>query len=403
MLTTSRPASALRVRDEISLPPPGAPIVARAKRADEYVVHVTRTLGDALDRLAEALDGAAVAIVTDDVVEALYGADVIRGLRERGVEPLVAVIPAGEGSKSVDEAVRLWHWLAESPLARRDVIVTLGGGVLADLGGWVASAYMRGLPYVNLPTTLLGQVDGALGGKVAANHPAAKNLIGAFHQPRAVISNVGFLSTLEDRHLSAGVAEAIKKAVIASPEYFEFITVHAEALRRRDGAALERLVHCASAIKTALIARDPYEDDLRRPLNFGHTIGHPVETVSGYGPLLHGEAVAFGMVAESRIAVARGLMPEELLGRLVALLRTFRLPTHARELPIAIEGDAVVAAMEKVRLIRAGSLRWVLPVHLGETLIVDDVSTDEVAAALDGCGLSLSAPARRPVAGNAIK
>lgn len=387
MLTTPRRPAALRVRDAFALPRPGTQVIARAQRSDVYRVHITRTLDEALDRLAAVLDGATAAVITDRTVESLYGPAVVRGLRDREVDLLVTSMPPGEASKSLDRAVELWHWLATSSLARRDVIVTLGGGVVADLGGWVASGYMRGLRYVNLPTTLLGQVDGALGGKVAANHPRAKNLIGAFHQPLAVVSNVGFLTTLEARHVGAGIAEAIKKAVIASPDYFDFIERHVEALRRRESRALERLVHSASAIKTALIERDPYEDDLRRPLNFGHTVGHPVETVSGYGPLLHGEAVAFGMVVESRIAVARGAMEPALLERLVELLRRFGLPTDARDLPVPINGDAVVAAMEKVRLIRAGSLRWVLPAALGETWIVDDVTTDEVVDALRATGL----------------
>jgi 3-dehydroquinate synthase len=243
---------------------------------------------------------------------------------------------------------------------------------------------MRGLPYVNVPTTLLAQVDGALGGKVAANHPKAKNLIGAFHQPLGVVSNVEFLRSVDDRHLRAGLAEAIKKAVIASPAYWRFIEGNAEAVLARDLDALQRLVRYASAIKTALIERDPYEQDLRRPLNFGHTIGHPLETVTGYGPLLHGEAVAFGMVVESRIAAARGLMPAERLQALIGLLRRVGLPTSTTELPVAVDEAAVLAATEKVRLIRAGSLRFVLPAeHLGETVIADDVSDREVRAALE--------------------
>ena len=180
------------------------------------------------------------------------------------------------------------------------MLIAFGGGVVADLGGWVASGYMRGIPYVNVPTTLLAQVDGALGGKVAANHRVAKNLIGAFHAPAAVVAAIGFLQSSSTRHLRAGLAEAIKKAVIASPAYWRFIDAHAEAILRRDAAALERLVHAAAAIKTALIERDPYERDLRRPLNFGHTIGHPLETVTGYGPLLHGEAVSLSAWSSSR-------------------------------------------------------------------------------------------------------
>jgi 3-dehydroquinate synthase len=236
-------------------------------------------------------------------------------------------------------------------------------------------------------TTLLAQVDGALGGKVAVNHPLAKNLLGAFHQPAAVVANVGFLTSTSGRHLRAGLAEAIKKAVIASPAFWTLIEETAGAILRRDPQALERLVGCAAAIKTALVERDPYELDLRRPLNFGHTIGHPLETVTGYGPLLHGEAVALGMVVESRIAVARGLMAPELLDRLLALLRRCDLPTAAGDLAAPVSGPAVIAAMEHVRLIRAGSLRYVLPVDLGETVIADDVSDEEVRCALRDCGV----------------
>jgi 3-dehydroquinate synthase len=272
-------------------------------------------------------------------------------------------------------------------MGRRDVVVAFGGGVICDLGGWVASGYMRGLPYVNVPTTLLAQVDGAIGGKVAVNHAAAKNLIGAFHQPAAVVAPISLLESISDRHLRAGLAESIKKAMIASRAYWDFIESSAGRLLARQTGSLRQLVHAAAAIKTALIERDPYEDDLRRPLNFGHTIGHPLETVTGYGPLLHGEAVAFGMVVESRIAAGRGLLDEGVLARLVALLHRCGLPTRAAELPAAIAVDEVVPALEKVRLIRDGSLRFVLPAGIGETVIADDVGTEEIRRALRECGM----------------
>jgi 3-dehydroquinate synthase len=381
---------ALRVVDAIPLPVAGELVVGRAARQDAYPIVVCRTFEETIAHVVEWLDCSTVAVVTDDVVEALYGSTLVRGLRAAGKEPLVRVLPAGEASKSLDEAVAAWHWLADSDLGRRDVLVAFGGGVIADLAGWVASGYMRGIPYVNVPTTLLAQVDGALGGKVAANHPVAKNLLGAFHSPSGVVANVGFLQTTSGRHLRAGLAEAIKKAVIASPAYWRFIEDHADALLQRDVDALECLVRSAAAIKTALIERDPYERDLRRPLNFGHTIGHPLETVTGYGPLLHGEAVAFGMVVEARIAHRRGLLDERTLERLLTLLRRCALPTTARELPVPVDVDAVVLAMEKVRQIRAGSLRYVLPVAIGETVIADDVEEDEVRDALAACGGALA-------------
>jgi 3-dehydroquinate synthase len=380
-------ASGYAVKDAIPLPAPGAAVRAHAARRDAYGVQVTTDMGTALDAVSRLVGDRSVAILTDHTVEALYGATLLRHLRACGADPLVRSVLPGEASKSLRTACELWDWLAGSRLARRDVLVTFGGGVIADLGGWVASAYMRGLPYLNLPTTLLAQVDGALGGKVAVNHPTAKNLLGAFHQPIGVVANVGFLRSTSPRHLRAGLAEAIKKAVIASPEYWAFIELEAEAILRCDAVALERLVGAAAAIKTELIERDPYEADLRRPLNFGHTVGHPVETVTGYGAVLHGEAVAFGMVVETRIAAARGWTEPGLLERLETLLRRCRLPVCASDLPVPVDGAELVAAMEKVRQIRAGSLRYVLPVRLGETVIADDVSEAELAAALEASGV----------------
>ena len=259
--------------------------------------------------------------------------------------------------------------------------------MICDLGGWVASGYMRGVAYVNLPTTLLAMVDGALGGKVAVNHPAAKNLLGAFQQPAGVVSDLRHLRSQNRRQLAAGLAECIKKGVIASPAYFDFIERHADALLAGEPAPLEQLVRAASAIKTALIERDPYEADLRRPLNFGHTVGHPLETVTGYAPLLHGEAVAYGMAVEARIAEARGWLDPVLLERLIAVLDRSGLPTDAAALPPGVTAAALLDAMDKVRMIRAGSLRWVLPLALGETVIADDVSEAEVRDALARSGV----------------
>lgn len=386
-MTITAPPDGHRVHDRLPLPGPRTQVEGRARRSDRYPIHVTRSHTETLERLAPLVSGRSVGVITDDIVEALFAPRLLDGLRDIGCDVLARSVPAGEASKSVEQAVALWDWLARSTLARRDVILTLGGGVVADLGGWVASAYMRGIPYVNLPTTLLAQVDGALGGKVAVNHRVAKNLLGAFHQPAAVVSDISCLQSLERRHLAAGLAECVKKAVIASPDYWELINRDASAILAREAGALERLVRGASAIKTALIERDPYEADLRRPLNFGHTIGHPLETVTGYGPMLHGEAVAFGMVAESRVATARGLLDPALLEQLVALLRRCGLPTDAGALPVPVAAGAVIAAMDKVRLIRAGSLRYVLPTGIGETVIADDVGEEETRRALAACGL----------------
>jgi 3-dehydroquinate synthase len=384
----------LRVSDAIPLPDAATQIVAHARREDRYAVFVGGDPDALRPRLRELLeDAATVAVISDATVDLLYGGALRRELRGLGHDVLWRSVPAGEASKSLDNAVALWHWLAAGALGRRDVLLCFGGGVIADLGGWVAGGYMRGIPYVNLPTTLLAMVDGALGGKVAVNHPVAKNLLGAFHQPAGVVCDLSRLRSLGRRHIAAGLAECIKKGVIASPAYFAFIERAAGAILARDPGALEVLVRSAAAIKTALIERDPYEADLRRPLNFGHTVGHPLETVTGYAPLLHGEAVAFGMAVEARIAARRGWLDPAVLDRLLALLERCDLPAEAGALPAGVSADGLLAAMEKVRLIRAGSLRWVLPVALGETVIADDVTESECRAALADCGVRSCAAA----------
>lgn len=358
------------------------PITGSAQRQDEYAVHVCQDEAKALERLCSEIDGRRVALITDDSVAVLHGKRLADRLAEAGLEVSMTSFPAGEPSKNLGTAAELLDWLAGTELARRDVILAVGGGVVIDTVGWVASAYMRGVPYINVPTTLLAHVDAALGGKVAVDHPSAKNLIGAFYQPAAVVSNVGYLSTLADRDLRAGLAEAIKKGVIASPQLFELIESRHADILAAEPEVTAQLVHGASLIKCQLIAKDPYEDDLRRPLNFGHTIGHAVETVAGYGHVLHGEAVAFGMACAVRIAERRGLLDPALRRRITGLLGEVGLPVTHGDLPAWLDPDGTVAALGQIRKIRGGRLHFVLPVELGETVIADDVTDDEIHAAL---------------------
>jgi 3-dehydroquinate synthase len=378
----------LHTRDAIDLPSAGEAIEGHAARHDTYPIVVTRSLPETLEHLLELIGDAHVAVITDRNVDELHGDAVLGGLARAGIEPEVVAVPPGERHKTLRRALELLDWLAGTQIGRRDVIVTFGGGVVVDMGGWVASAYMRGVPYVNLPTTLVGQVDAGIGGKLAVNHEVAKNLIGGFSQPRGVISDVSFLRTLDRRQLRAGLAEAIKKAIIASPAYWDLIDHSAEAMLTSDLDALERLVRGASAIKAELIARDPYEEDSRRTLGFGHALAHPLETVTDYSSLLHGEAVAFGMVVEARMSAARGLLSPALLDRIVGLLGRVGLPTSAEELP-GIDGHRLLAAIERIRLIRGGGYRFVLPIDLGETVIADDVGPAELRAALAECGIDV--------------
>jgi 3-dehydroquinate synthase len=377
--------------DAIELPPVGSAIEGRSARRDSYPIFVTRSAEDTVERLLQLVGEARVAVITDTTVAKLHGPFVIGALKKAGLEPEVAAVPAGERNKTLRQAGELLDWLTGTQIGRSDVVVLLGGGVVIDMGGFVASAYMRGIPYVNLSTTLIGQVDAGIGGKLAVNHVVAKNLLGSFWQPLGVISDVSFLRTLDRRQLRAGLAECIKKAIIASPAYWDLIERDTDAIIACDVAALEALVHGAGAIKAELIERDPYELDSRRTLGFGHALAHPLETVTSYTALLHGEAVAFGMAVEARIAAARGLLAPEVLERMLGLLRRVGLPTCARELPTEVDAERLLSATERIRLIRGGGYRFVLPIDLGETVIADDVTPAELRAALRGCGIRASA------------
>ena len=357
-------------------------IVTSATRRDEYRVYVRMAEDAALECLLGEIDGRRVALITDHTVFRLHARRLATRLAVRGLHVTMTAFVPGEKRKSTSTAMELLDWLADSAMARRDIVLAMGGGVVIDTAGWVASAYMRGVPYINVPTTLLAQVDAALGGKVGVDHRSAKNLIGAFYQPRAVVSNVGYLSTLDDRQTRAGLAEVIKKGVIASPTLFALVEEHVDELLEGDMRARGALVRSASAIKCELVERDPYESDLQRPLNFGHTVGHAVETVTQYGPVLHGEAVALGMAVAATIAERREVSRPGVRERLVRLLNLLGLPTALDHLPTVVACEDVVAALGHIRRIRDNQLRFVLPVDFGETIIADDVTDAEITAAL---------------------
>jgi 3-dehydroquinate synthase len=352
------------------------------QRTSTYSIHVTPDEPTALSLLAQEIGGRMVALVTDETVDKLYSENIKQWLCAQGLVVEKMSLPAGEGSKSMPAAYQMLDWLAEIDIRRRDLLLAVGGGVVIDTAGWVASAYMRGISYINVPTTLLAQVDAAIGGKVAVNHDSAKNLIGGFYAPDAVVSCTGWLSTLDARQTRSGLAEAVKLAVIASPQLLTFIEQHLDALEILDVSCLAALVHASSAIKCVLVERDPYEVDLRRTLNFGHTVGHAVETVTGYGPVLHGEAVAYGMSVAVRVAIARGVLDPATGARVVGILRGLGLPGTFTELPVLPDAEEVIGALDKVRQVRNGSLRYVLPTGVGSALIVDDVSDDEIRFAL---------------------
>jgi 3-dehydroquinate synthase len=372
----------LSVCDDQPMPRLDGPIVSSMQRTSTYSIHVTSEESVALSLLAGEIGDRMVAVVTDETVDKLYTERIKQQLTAAGLIVEKLAVPAGEGSKSMPVARQMLDWLAEIDIRRRDLLLAVGGGMVIDTAGWVASAYMRGISYINVPTTLLAQVDAAIGGKVAVNHDSAKNLIGGFYAPDAVVSCTSWLRTLDSRQVRSGLAEAVKLAVVSSPQLLTFIEQHREPLELLDMSCLQVLVHASSAIKCVLVERDPYEADLRRTLNFGHTVGHAVETVTGYGPVLHGEAVAYGMSVAVRVAMARGVLAPATGARIVGILRALGLPATFTQLPVRPDAEEVIGALDKVRQVRDGSLRFVLPTDVGRCLIVDDVSDDEIRGAL---------------------
>ncbi|HTZ43720.1 MAG TPA: 3-dehydroquinate synthase family protein [Jatrophihabitans sp.] len=355
-------------------------------RTRSYPIDVVPAIADAARLLARRAAGRDVWLVADSTVQSLHGGSLLHQLAECGTTAHSMAIPAGEGSKTMASVERIIEWLCATGFSRRDLLVGFGGGVVIDTAGLVASIFMRGVPYLNLPTTLLGQVDAAIGAKVGVDHGSAKNLLGAFYEPQAVISCVEFLGTLPVREVRSGLAEVVKKAVIASADLFDYLVERHAALLDPAGDALSEVIGRASALKSELISADPYEDDLRRPLNFGHTVGHALETATGYGPVRHGEAVAFGMSVAVQVALGRGALDPAEADRIVGLLRVLGLPTALVDLAAQPVLGELLGCLDKIRQVRDGSLRFVLPTRIGATRIVDDVTTAELRAAISLAG-----------------
>ncbi len=301
-------------------------------------------------------------VVTDDNLAAMAG-PFAEALTALGIASTIEVVPSGEGSKSLARASALYDRLVERKADRHTCVVALGGGVVGDLAGFVAATYARGLPLLMIPTSLLAQVDSSVGGKVGVNHPGAKNIIGAFHQPSGVWIDPGSLATLPSRELRCGLAEVVKYGVILDADFFGFLEDRAGAILDRDPAAIARVIARSCELKAEVVSKDEREETgLRAVLNFGHTVGHAIEAVAGYdGAYRHGEAVAVGMVAEARLAERLGRAEGGVAARIEGLLARFGLPTAAPGLDAA----ALVEAMGRDKKNRGGQIRFVLPGEIG--------------------------------------
>ena len=299
--------------------------------------------------------GPRAAVVTDQGVPPGHVEILLAGLREAGLHAACLAVPSGEGAKSLEQVARLYDGFVAARLDRGSVVVALGGGVVGDLAGYAAATFLRGLALVQVPTTLLAQVDSSVGGKVGVNLPQGKNLVGAFHQPRLVVADVAALGTLPAREFRSGLAEVVKYGMIADPGLFDLLEREADSLAPGAADLLVPIVQRCCRIKAQVVALDEREQGWRAILNFGHTLGHAVEAAAGYGGLTHGEAVAIGMAAAARLSVARGICPPADLERLRRLLGRLGLPVGS---PLSFEAARPYLAVDKKG--RAGVRRFVL-------------------------------------------
>ncbi|MFZ5829697.1 MAG: 3-dehydroquinate synthase [Planctomycetota bacterium] len=318
-------------------------------------------------------------VITDDNVQKPHAIAAAESLAARDIEVDLISVEPGEESKSVDLAAGLWEGLLDLSADRHTMVVAVGGGVVGDIAGFVAATFARGLPFYQVPTTLLAQVDSSVGGKVGINLPEAKNMVGAFWQPRGVLIDTQTLSTLPEREYRSGLAEVVKYGVILDAEFFVSLENQLSAIKARNAESLAPIIARCCRLKADVVERDEFERSGHRAiLNYGHTFAHAFESLTGYGTLLHGEAVAIGMVCAARLAERLGRIDSEFGARQSRLLEELGLPVDVPDL----EPRAVLESMMRDKKVAHGKLRFVLPARLGHVELVGDIAPADVEAAL---------------------
>lgn len=316
-------------------------------------------------------------VLTSPNIWSLWGKQFLSSF-PKDQQPTVLFLPPGEQNKRLANVERLATELSIAGADRSSLLIAFGGGIIGDAGGFLAAIYMRGIPYIQVPTTLLAQVDSSVGGKTGVNLATGKNLIGSFHQPLAVFADVNVLKTLPPRELRAGLFESVKAGIIRDPSLFRFLETSRDRVLACDPAALQRVVASSVAMKAEVVGIDERESGLRMILNFGHTLGHAIEAVTGYKKLLHGEAIAWGMLAALNLSRSRQLLPEKEAERIAQLIRAFGpLPRFRTTVP------PLLGAAGRDKKNRAGTRRFVLTPGIGHAIIVEDVTDDEITAALE--------------------
>jgi len=348
-----------------------------------YPIHIGPDLLDRGDLVGLHLPQPSVVIITNTVVAPLYLNKLQESLSRQQIASTSIVLPDGEEHKNWQTLNHVFDALMGFRAERKTTLIALGGGVIGDLAGFAAAVFQRGTPFVQVPTTLLSQVDSSVGGKTAINHPLGKNMIGAFYQPRVVIADTDTLRTLPERELSAGLAEVIKYGLIGDAEFFKWLEGNMERLLARDAAALTHAIEVSCRNKARIVTMDEREEGVRALLNFGHTFGHAIESGLGYGEWLHGEAVGAGMAIAARVSRQMGLLDSGCVGRIDELLRKARLPVRGP----ALGEDRYLELMGHDKKVEGGRMRFILLRGIGDAFISDAVPGNALRSVLGGDGV----------------
>lgn len=337
-----------------------------------------RLVGSKIDKIFSS--PRKILLATDRNVNKIYASALKRILEKYDFKVTKKVVEPGESSKTLEEASGLYDRLVLNNFARDSLIISLGGGVVGDLAGFAAATYMRGINFIQIPTSLLAQVDSSVGGKVAVNHPRGKNLIGAFYQPLLVFMDVTVLETLPEREFKAGMAEVIKHGFGLDEKYFQYIKDYSREILSYDYEILKRMILRSCQLKKKIVEEDEKEQGKRARLNLGHTIAHALETADNYDRFNHGEAVALGMVVESYLAKYEGMVEQKDIDQLIALLEKFSLPVS---LPTGFSADKLLEIMQSDKKRRRGEVRFALPQKMGRTVIYRDWSRENLLKAIN--------------------
>ncbi|HUN54170.1 MAG TPA: 3-dehydroquinate synthase [Smithella sp.] len=355
-------------------------VALNKKCLSSYEIHAGP---DILDRtillIAKNHKAAHYAVITDDCVGGLYGQKFLDGLKGIGLNAFLIEFPAGETSKNIDTVLHIAGKLIEAGADRETCLIALGGGVVGDIAGFVASIFMRGVPYIQIPTTLVAQVDSSIGGKTGVDLPHGKNLLGTFYQPRAVFANLSFLETLPEKEFNNGLAEIIKYGIIDNEKMFHDLESNIDAIKSKDRKLLLNLVESCCRIKKSIVEIDEKEQGLRRILNFGHTLGHALESISQY-TITHGEGVALGMTAAARISEKIGCLKSDETRRIEALISQAGLPV---KIPESLDHDKIVARLRMDKKKKGDIIYFVLLKKIGMPFIDGNIKPELIAAVIE--------------------